>query len=219
MELELAERQDLLEITLEAIGAAVGDAVITTDMAGRVRWVNTVAEQLTGWTCADAIGEHVARIFVAYGATSGDLQQDPVSARLLNTHAADRGEAVQLLARDGAAYGIEDSAARITNRVGKPIGTVLVFRDVSEQRRLSEEMRQRATHDALTGLKNRSEFEMTLARMLEGAKTHLETHALMYVDLDQFKVVSDTCGHAVGDQLLKQIGSLGRVDGIPDMHF
>jgi diguanylate cyclase (GGDEF)-like protein/PAS domain S-box-containing protein len=210
LERELAEQRELLQVTLEAIGAAVGDAVITTDLAGRVRWLNSVAEALTGWAREDAIGEHVARIFIAVGEPSRATVQDPVSACLARSIAADRLEPAVLLSRNGQEYGIEDSAAPIRDLRGRIIGAVLVFRDVSEQRRLSAEMRHRATHDMLTGLANRAEFEAALTRLLLRAQEEQSSHALMYIDLDQFKLVNDTCGHAVGDQLLKQIGLLLR---------
>ncbi len=210
MEQELAKQRELLQVTLEAIGSAVGDAVITTDLAGRVRWLNSVAETLTGWRRDEAIGEPVARVFVAVGEQNRAAVTDPVSVCLTRGAPADRFEPVLLLSRGGQEYGIEDSAAAIRDLQGHVIGAVLVFRDVSEARRLSEEMRHRATHDPLTGLANRAEFEAALRQMLAQAQEVSACHALMYIDLDQFKLVNDTCGHAVGDQLLKQVGILLR---------
>jgi diguanylate cyclase (GGDEF)-like protein/PAS domain S-box-containing protein len=210
MERELASEREMLQVTLEAIGAAVGDAVITTDLAGQVKWLNSVAERLTGWTREAALGEHVARVFAAVTEGGRVAIDDPVTLSLTRPGAAARREPALLLSRDGREYGIEDSAAVIRDARGQPIGAVLVFRDVSEQRRLNAEMRHRATHDALTGLSNRAEFEAALAQMLATLQAHGGHHALMYIDLDQFKLVNDTCGHAVGDQLLKQVGALLR---------
>ena len=112
------------------------------------------------------------------------------------------------VSRDGTEYGIQDSAAPIRNAHGEMIGVVLVFHDVSEQRRLSGEMTYRATHDALTGLVNRAEFETRMQRTLRQAQENDSHFALMYIDLDQFKLVNDACGHAVGDQLLQQVSKL-----------
>jgi diguanylate cyclase len=113
-----------------------------------------------------------------------------------------------LISREGDEYGIEDSAAPIRNEAGDLLGVVLVFHDVTEQRRLSGEMSYRASHDALTGLINRAEFEARLRRTLNKAHEERSQHALMYIDLDQFKLVNDACGHSVGDQLLQQVAKL-----------
>jgi diguanylate cyclase (GGDEF)-like protein/PAS domain S-box-containing protein len=210
MEQELAEQREMIEVTLEAIGAAVGDAVITTDPKGHVRWLNSVAERLTGWMRTEAVGEHVANVFAAIGEQSRAAIEDPVSVCLARHGFSSRREPALLVSRQGTEYGIEDSAAPIKDLRGRTIGAVLVFRDVSEQRRLNAEMRHRATHDALTGLANRAEFETALAQILANPDSASSGHALMYIDLDQFKLVNDTCGHTVGDQLLKQVSVLIR---------
>ncbi|MDM8773770.1 diguanylate cyclase, partial [Enterobacter kobei] len=113
-----------------------------------------------------------------------------------------------LLSRQGQEFGIEDSSAPIVNEAGELLGAVLVFHDVTEQRRLSGEVAYRASHDALTGLVNRVEFESRLRRLLAHAREFEDQHALLYIDLDQFKLVNDACGHSVGDELLKQVGRL-----------
>lgn len=113
-----------------------------------------------------------------------------------------------LISKQGEEFGIEDSAAPIRSESGEILGVVLVFHDVTEQRRLSGEMTFRATHDALTGLVNRAEFESRLRRVLNKAHEDRSEHALMYLDLDQFKLVNDACGHSVGDQLLQQVSKL-----------
>ena len=115
-----------------------------------------------------------------------------------------------LISRNGDEYGIEDSAAPIRNHEGDVLGVVLVFHDVTEQRRLAGEMSYRASHDPLTGLVNRAEFEARLRRTLERAHEDRSVHALLYIDLDQFKLVNDACGHSVGDQLLQQVAKLLR---------
>ncbi len=113
-----------------------------------------------------------------------------------------------LIARDGSELAVEDSASPMRNEKGEVLGMVLVFHDVTEQRRLAGEMSYRSSHDALTGLVNRTAFEVRLNRALEKARTESSENALLYIDLDQFKVVNDSCGHAIGDQLLIQVAKL-----------
>ena len=113
----------------------------------------------------------------------------------------------KLISRLGEDYAIEDTIAPIRNENDEIVGTVLVFRDVTQQRKLSREMTSRATHDALTGLLNRGEFERNLTGLLQQAASEIASFVL-FIDLDQFKLVNDTCGHAAGDQVLIQVGKL-----------
>lgn len=110
-----------------------------------------------------------------------------------------------LVSRHGTRFSVEDTAAPIRDRDGRVVGAVLVFHDVTESRRLAREVAYQATHDALTGLVNRREFEQRLERVLETSRSNSDEHALCYIDLDQFKIVNDTCGHMAGDELLRQI--------------
>ncbi len=200
----LAEDRSLLSVTL----ASIGDAVITTDARGQVTWLNPVAERLTGWTSTEAIGKPIAQVFHIVDEHTREPLADPVASCLAERRAVGVPSQTVLVARDGREFGIQDSAAPIRTEAGVVLGAVLVFHDVSEQRRLSGEMSWRATHDALTGLVNRTEFEARLGRLLESAQQDGGEHALMYVDLDQFKLVNDACGHAVGDQLLQQMSRM-----------
>ena len=124
-----------------------------------------------------------------------------------------------LVNRRGQEISIQDSAAPIRDRSGRLIGAVMVFHDVSQERRLQRALAYQATHDALTGLINRREFESRLNDALQRrAGTRRINHVLLYLDLDQFKVVNDTCGHQAGDRLLKQLTSV-RADAHPhDRH-
>jgi diguanylate cyclase (GGDEF)-like protein/PAS domain S-box-containing protein len=183
---QLADQHELLQVTLQSIG----DAVITTDAQGIVTWLNPAAERMTDWSCREALGLPLAQVFSV-------RHEGPRQAG-----------ATVLVSRRGVEFGIEDSTAPIRNAAGEVLGTVLVFRDVTEQRRLSGEMSYRATHDALTGLFNRTEFESRLQRMLQSTREQGAVHAMMYIDLDQFKLVNDACGHAVGDQLLQQVAGV-----------
>lgn len=204
MERRLAESHELLQVTLDSIG----DAVITTDLHGRIEWLNPVAERLTGWTKKEARGRILAQVFVILHEETRKPTPDPVANCLAQGKIVGLSNHTILISRDGTEYGIEDSAAPIRDASGNLHGAVLVFHDVSEQRRLSGEMSHRATHDALTGLVNRAEFESRLERFLANARTEQREGALMYIDLDQFKLVNDACGHSIGDQLLRQVSTL-----------
>jgi diguanylate cyclase (GGDEF)-like protein/PAS domain S-box-containing protein len=200
----LAEDRSLLSVTLESIG----DAVITTDAHGQITWLNPVAERLTGWTSAEAGGRALTQVFHIVDENTREPSPDPVQACLEQGRRVAGSASTLLLSRNGDEFGIEDSIAPIRREDGTVLGTVLVFHDVSEQRRLTGEMSWRATHDALTGLVNRAEFEARMGRLLQSAHEHGGEHALLYIDLDQFKLVNDACGHAVGDQLLQQMARM-----------
>jgi diguanylate cyclase (GGDEF)-like protein/PAS domain S-box-containing protein len=204
MERKLAESHQLLQVTLDSIG----DAVITTDIQGRIQWLNPVAERMTGWAKSEARGRLLTQVFVIVNEETRKPTEDPVARCIAHGKVAGLARHTILISRDGHEYGIEDSAAPIRSPDGELHGAVLVFHDVSEQRRLSNEMSHRATHDALTGLTNRMEFENRLERLLERARIEHSSSALMYIDLDQFKLVNDACGHSIGDQLLRQVSTL-----------
>ncbi len=197
--------KEMAEVTLHSIG----DAVITTDRHGRVTYLNPVAENLTGWSQTEAVGRFIGEVFfIVDGETGERIADDPVTRALESGEVVFLEDYTKLNARDGRQYIIEDSAAPIRARDGHILGAVLVFHDVTEQRRMAEEINYQATHDPLTGLFNRRAFERKLQRLIEDVES--EEHALLYLDLDQFKVVNDTCGHAAGDALLKQLGGLMR---------
>lgn len=201
---ELAQQHELLRVTLQCIG----DAVITTGADGKVTWLNPVAEQMTGWPVAQARSVPLGQVF----RTIHEETRVPLEGCLDSTQAQTPLNRLSLqpvlLARDGAEYGIQASAAPIRDGASRVLGTVIVFRDVTEQRRMSREMNHRATHDSLTGLINRPEFEARLRRVLHLVHQEGGQHALLYIDLDQFKLVNDACGHAVADEFLEQIAKL-----------
>lgn len=203
---QLAEQHELLRVTLQSIG----DAVITTDAESRVTWLNPVAERMTGWLSSEALGRPLTQVFHIVNSETRNLTESPVATCLAQGKIVGLANDTVLISRNGDEFGIEDSAAPIRNPSGDILGVVLVFHDVTEQRRLSGEMNYRATHDALTGLVNRAEFETRLRRTLDKAHEDRSEHALLYIDLDQFKLVNDACGHSVGDQLLQQVAKLLR---------
>ena len=204
----LAEDRSLLSVTLESIG----DAVITTNARGQITWLNPVAERLTGWSSAQAIGRMLLQVFHIVDEHTRAPAADPVRNCLEQGRVVGLSDTT-LLSRSGEEFGIQHSIAPIRRDDGTVLGTVLVFHDVSEQRRLTGEMSWRATHDALTGLVNRTEFEVRLARLLQTSHETGSEHALLYIDLDQFKLVNDASGHAVGDQLLQQVSRM-LTDGV-----
>ena len=201
---EIARQNELLRVTL----ASIGEGVITCDASARVTWMNVVAERMTGWSSQAAQGRPVVEVFpVIDGATRAPVPAAVARSLALGEAVAAAPESV-LVARDGVEYGVEESVAPIRTGDGQLVGAVLMFRDVSEQRRLAGEMRFRATHDALTGVYNRGEFDLRLGELLQRVHARGGMHALLFVDLDYFKAVNDRCGHEAGDRLLRQIAHL-----------
>jgi diguanylate cyclase (GGDEF)-like protein/PAS domain S-box-containing protein len=197
--------KELFRVTLKCIG----DAVITTDLAGNIRSLNPVAEQLTGWSSSEAMGLPLLNVFKIINEPTRELAEDPVHKCLRDGQVRGLANDTLLIRRDGQEISIDDSAAPIFASSGEIIGAVLIFRDVTERRRLTEQLTYQAGHDPLTGLVNRREFESRLQRVLASCNA-AQSHILLYLDLDQFKVVNDTCGHGAGDELLRQVSTLLR---------
>jgi len=188
--------------------ASIADAVITTDVAGTITFLNPTAERLTGWRTTEALGQPVDTVLMLVNdATRQPLESIPARC-LREGRAVDMADGVLLLRRDGTEVPIGDSAAPLRDRHGTTIGVVLVLHDVTERRRAARKLSHEATHDALTGLVGRKEFEERLARVLAEAAAGVAEHVLCYLDLDRFKLVNDTCGHEAGDDLLRKIGRL-----------
>ena len=202
----LFEEKERALVTLHSIG----DAVITTDAKGTVTYLNRVAEGLTGWLSADAQGLSLDTVFRIVDEETRKPVVDPVSRCIGEGRIVGLGNHPVLISREGEEHAIEDTVAPIRGRGARLLGTVLVFHDVTEARRVARQMAHDATHDALTDLVNRREFERRLEHAFVGAKEHDFRHALCYLDLDQFKLVNDTAGHAAGDELLKQVRGLLR---------
>jgi len=194
-------QDELWRVTVRSIG----DGVIRTDASGRVEYLNPTAEKLTGWTNEAAYGQPVEVVFNIVHRETRRRTRSPVAQCLSEDRVISLADRAILLSRDCSEYSVRDLASPINDDSGKTVGVVLVFYDVSEQQRLSQEIRYRATHDSMTGLYNRDEFERRLKAMLADDCVVQGQHALLYIDLDQFKVVNDAAGHAAGDQLLKQI--------------
>ncbi len=205
VELQLSAEKEKAQVTLQSIG----DAVLTADSNGNVDYLNPVAEELTGWTTAEAAGRPVAEVFQIVNEATRLPIDSPILRCLREGRTVELAEPTLLINRRLQEISIQDSAAPIRDRSGELLGAVMVFHDVSHERRLQRALTYQATHDALTGLINRREFENRLGEALQAARTDEAVgHVLMYLDLDQFKVVNDTCGHEAGDRLLKQVTSV-----------
>jgi diguanylate cyclase (GGDEF)-like protein/PAS domain S-box-containing protein len=196
------QAKERAQVTLQSIG----DAVITTDSEGRIDYMNPVAESLIGWESREAQGQKIGEVLTVINDLTREVAESPVMRCLREGQVLGLSEHTVLVSRRGQEIAIQDSAAPIRDRAGNLIGAVMVFHDVSKERRLHRALHYQASHDALTGLINRREFENRLNAAVEDAKQDKEArHALLYLDLDQFKLVNDTCGHPAGDQLLRQI--------------
>lgn len=199
------EQKERAEVTLQSIG----DAVITTDAQGLIDYLNPVAEQLTGWPAAEAAGQPLSAVLKIVHEGTRAFAENLASRCVRSGEVVQGGDHAALIDRTGQELPIQNSAAPMRRRDGRVVGAVIVFRDVSRERRLGRALSYQATHDALTGLINRREFERRLHAAVELAKGSAQTsRALVYLDLDQFKVINDTCGHQAGDQLLKQVTAL-----------
>jgi diguanylate cyclase (GGDEF)-like protein/PAS domain S-box-containing protein len=197
----LYEEKERAQVTLNSIG----DAVVTTDPASRVNYLNVVAERMTGWSHDDAMGQPLAEVFRIINGATREVAMDPAQRAISENRTVGLAADCVLVRRDGFEFAIEDSAAPIHDRNGRVTGAVIVFHDVSESRAMAEKMAYLAQHDFLTGLANRSLLTERLAQAIGLAKRHKKQVALLFVDLDDFKHINDSVGHAVGDQLLKLV--------------
>jgi diguanylate cyclase (GGDEF)-like protein/PAS domain S-box-containing protein len=198
------EERERLKVTLESIG----DAVITTDTDGIVDYLNPVAEKLTGWTFSEAVGQPLAQVYKIINEANRAPCHNPFKRCLKEGKLANFGDHTLLISRSGCEYAIQNSAAPIFASNRQLLGAIMVFSDVTAERLLSKKIAYQASHDPLTDLMNRREFEKRLQRVQEHAQQQKTEHVLCYLDLDQFKVVNDTCGHIAGDELLRQIATL-----------
>ncbi|MEG4215812.1 diguanylate cyclase [Microcoleus sp. Pol14C6] len=204
LEASLFAEKELAQVTLQSIG----DAVITTNAQGNVRFFNPIAEQLTGWKAHEAQGLPLSTVFKIINEVTPKPVENPIDKALLEKRIVGLANHTKLIARDGREYAIEHSAAPIRDCQGQIIGAVIVFHDVTESRNLARQLSWEASHDALTGLINRRGFEQRLIEAIASVQDSNQQHALCYLDLDKFKVVNDTAGHCAGDELLRQITTL-----------
>ncbi len=200
LEEALYKEKELAEVTLHAIA----DGVITVGADYRIDYMNPKAEQLTGWSAREAIDKTLGEVLNAYDHGSGESIVETLEPAITSGESITRTN-VHLIHKEGNEYAVEIAASPLQDHKGKSLGSVIVFHDVTAMRTLARQMTYQAAHDSLTGLVNRREFDRRLGMMLESAREHGSEHALCYLDLDQFKVVNDTCGHVAGDELLRQL--------------
>ncbi len=200
----LFKEKESAQITLQSIG----DGVITTDGHLVVEYLNPTAEELTGWKFEEAQGRNIDDIFRGFHEETCEPLENPLSIAIRRARAIKSVRPTLLIKRDGNEMYIESTASPIRDGSGAVCGGVLVFHDVSESRELNRKLSYHASHDILTGLVNRREFEARLERSLRSAKARETQYALCHLDVDQFKIINDTCGHSAGDALLGQVGAL-----------
>jgi diguanylate cyclase (GGDEF)-like protein/PAS domain S-box-containing protein len=200
----LFREKELAQVTLQSIG----DAVVTTNGVGLIDYLNPVAETLTGWRKQEVLGKPLSEMARLVNETTHEMVESPVETVLREGQIVSHSEPTLLVTSSGREVAVDNSAAPIRASNGQIIGAVLVLRDVTQERSIERQLSWQASHDALTGLVNRREFEKRLEQTAIAARTSSQQHALCYLDLDQFKVVNDTCGHIAGDELLCQVTNL-----------
>jgi diguanylate cyclase (GGDEF)-like protein/PAS domain S-box-containing protein len=198
---ELFKEKERAQVTLESIG----DGVITTDVSGNIEYINPVAEQICGWTMEQAESRPFEQVFRFLEDRTRLPIESPILQCLEKRHSIISDVDTVLVGKHGREFAVEFSASPLRDRKGGVVGVVLGLHDVTEMRQLAQQLTHQATHDSLTGLINRHEFELRLKTALDSARNDGVQHALCYLDLDQFKIVNDTCGHIAGDKLLKQV--------------
>ena len=200
----LEREKELAEVTLHSIV----DGVITTDAAGHIEYLNPVAERFLGWPSAEAIGKQLTEVYRVVDERTGRPLESLPLAGAQGGGADVEPVAVRLVDRNGRECPVRYSHAPIKGRDGSVHGMIVVFHDVSQIRAMAQQLLWQASHDSLTGLVNRREFERRLGELVETARSQRREHALLYMDMDNFKAVNDTCGHSAGDELLRQLTSI-----------
>ncbi|MEO8467485.1 MAG: EAL domain-containing protein [Gammaproteobacteria bacterium] len=205
LEASLGRSKLQARITLESIG----EGVITTDRNGTIDYMNEAAEQLVGGTRAAGIGKRLLDLLTLVDEVDRSSLGDPIAKCLSERRRVNLGRRAFLLSKlADREFSTELTASPIRGPNGQVAGCVVIFHDVSELRGLAREMSYQASHDALTGLVNRAEFERRLEAALDSARGEAVSHVVCYLDLDRFKLVNDTAGHIAGDNLLREISSL-----------
>ena len=184
---------------------SIGDAVMTTDDQGRVTYLNPLAEELTGWGSDEAQGNPIAQIFRIVNEYSRAPVENPVERVLEQGVIVGLANHTLLLSRDGREISIEDSAAPVRDNEGSLQGCVIVFRDVTEKRKLEQRIQYQANYDALTGLPNRHLFQDRLTQAIAQVQRSGRSFALLYLDVDHFKNINDRLGHPFGDHVLVEL--------------
>ena len=197
----LFQEKERLHITLDSIG----EAVLCTDVDMNVIFMNPVAEKMSGWSQDQAMKQPLLNVLRITFGDNGPLMENIHSGDMSRN---DIDQDVVLHCRDGGSYDIHYSITPLSTLDGQNIGSVLVIQDVTESRKMLRQLSYSASHDALTHLANRVSFENHLKRLLQSVQETHQRHALVFIDLDRFKAVNDTAGHAAGDALLRELSSM-----------
>ena len=200
-EIALSVEKELAEVTLHSIT----DSVITVGLDGNVKSVNPAAEKLLESPSGELIGRPFGDVLNIVDDLSELLNSNPIKECFKNGGIVKFPEQSTLINKRSTAIAIEATVAAMNNESGHLLGVVVVIQDVSHTRTLTRQLSYQASHDALTGLYNRRKFETHLKEVLVNVKQEYRQHVFLYLDLDQFKIVNDTCGHIAGDELLQQL--------------
>jgi diguanylate cyclase (GGDEF)-like protein/PAS domain S-box-containing protein len=195
----LFTEKERAQVTLDSIG----DAVLSTDLHGKVTYLNVVAEKITGWTREEAAGKDIDEVFVIMDGNTREPCANPLRTAIKQDKTVALTPNCILVRRDGVEFGIEDSAAPIHDQHGLATGAVIVFHDVSVARAMGAEMSHLAQHDILTNLPNRTLLQDRLTHAIATASRNGIRMAVLFLDLDGFKHINDSLGHATGDRLLQ----------------
>jgi diguanylate cyclase (GGDEF)-like protein/PAS domain S-box-containing protein len=197
----LFREKERAQVTLDSIG----DAVLSTDLQGKVTYLNVVAEKITGWTREEAAGKDIEEVFVIVDASTREPCVNPLRAAIKKNRTVQLTPNCLLIRRDGTEFAIEDSAAPIHDQHGLATGAVIVFHDVSVARAMGAEMSHMAQHDTLTNLPNRTLLQDRLTQAIATASRNDSRIAVLFLDLDGFKHINDSLSHATGDRLLQAV--------------
>ncbi|HEB1799193.1 TPA: diguanylate cyclase, partial [Escherichia albertii] len=197
----LFQEKERLHITLDSIG----EAVVCIDLAMKITFMNPIAEKMSGWAQEEALGVSLLTVLHITFGDNGPLMENIYSA---DTSRSAIEQDVVLHCRNGGSYDVHYSITPLSTLDGSNIGSVLVIQDVTESRKMLRQLSYSASHDALTHLANRTSFEKQLRTLLQTVNSTHQRHALVFIDLDHFKAVNDSAGHAAGDALLRELASL-----------
>ena len=203
-QVQLADEKDKVVATLRSIV----DAVLTTNERGEVQYINQAATRFLNCSEEEAKGKHIEKIIDLYEEESDERIANPILSCLSGGKKKNQKLNADIVTQSGAKYTVQLMVTPLISQTGKLYGAVTVMNDVTNLRLLARRLRYQASHDSLTNLINRSEFERNVRKEILNAKTKQKKSALIYLDLDRFKMVNDLYGHAAGDELLIQFSNL-----------